>query len=73
MVTQYKTRNSYTFPVILISSILLGGLTGYLFGSSTRYLKPFGDIFLNLIFTAIVPLIFSVCPLPLHEQALWEN
>lgn len=58
MTTRHNTLNSYAFPIILITSILLGGLAGYLFGSGTRYLKPLGDIFLNLIFTAIVPLIF---------------
>lgn len=36
----------------------MGGLIGHYFGSVTPYLKPFGEIFLNLIFTAIVPLIF---------------
>ncbi|MCW8398733.1 dicarboxylate/amino acid:cation symporter [Legionella sp. PATHC038] len=49
---------SYFFPIILIAAILLGGLTGSFWGSITPYLKPFGEIFLNLIFTAIVPLIF---------------
>lgn len=48
----------YFFPLLLMTSIVLGGFTGYIFGSITPYLKPFGDIFLNLIFTAIVPLIF---------------
>lgn len=49
---------NYFFPFILLSSIALGGLTGYYFGFLSVYLKPFGEIFLNLIFTAIVPLIF---------------
>ncbi|HIF0223598.1 TPA: dicarboxylate/amino acid:cation symporter [Legionella anisa] len=53
-----KTFGSYFFPFILITAILLGGLVGYFFGTITPYLKPFGEIFLNLIFTAIVPLIF---------------
>ncbi|WP_182393704.1 dicarboxylate/amino acid:cation symporter [Legionella sp. PC997] len=43
---------------MLLTAILLGGLTGYFWGSATLYLKPFGEIFLNLIFTAIVPLVF---------------
>lgn len=58
MSAQNKGFKTYLFPLILISSILLGGLTGYLSGQNAQYLKPFGDIFLNLIFTAIVPLIF---------------
>ena len=53
-----KILGTYFFSVLLILSIMLGGLTGCYFGSITPYLKPFGEIFLNLIFTAIVPLIF---------------
>ncbi len=58
MTTHYKTLKAYLFPIILISSILLGGVTGHFLGQDALWLKPFGDIFLNLIFTAIVPLIF---------------
>lgn len=49
---------SYLFPIILLISIILGGLTGYCSASAAQFLKPFGELFLNLIFTAIVPLIF---------------
>lgn len=48
----------YLSALILMSAILLGGAVGYFAGPSIRYLKPFGDIFLNLIFTTIVPMIF---------------
>lgn len=48
----------YIFPCILLTSIILGGFTGYFFGAPAHKLKPLGDIFLNLIFTTIVPLIF---------------
>ncbi len=58
MTNQYKTLKSFIFPVILLSAMLLGGLTGHLLGKDALVLKPLGDIFLNLIFTAIVPLIF---------------
>lgn len=53
-----KLLKSYTFALILISSILLGGLVGHFWGKEALYLKPFGDIFLNLVLTMIVPLIF---------------
>lgn len=56
--TLSKTIKSYLFPSILIASIVLGGLTGYLVGLPILKLKPLGDIFLNLIFTMIIPLIF---------------
>ncbi|MFC3907514.1 dicarboxylate/amino acid:cation symporter [Legionella dresdenensis] len=54
----YKTISAYFFPALLVLSILAGGLAGILLGPSVKLLKPFGDIFLNLIFTAIVPLVF---------------
>lgn len=49
---------SYAFPALLFASILFGGWFGYLFGAKSLVLKPLGDIFLNLIFTCIVPLVF---------------
>jgi Na+/H+-dicarboxylate symporter len=55
---QSRKLQSYFFPLILISSIGLGGLIGHLFPLSKIWLKPFGDIFINLIFTTMVPLIF---------------
>lgn len=51
-------RTNYTVPIILIASIVLGGLVGHFFDKSIFYLKPIGAIFLNLLFIAIVPLIF---------------
>ncbi|SRR5579883_822477 len=58
MTLHHSSLKSYRFLLVLLSSILLGGIAGYAGGQGVHYLKPFGDIFLNLIFTAIVPLIF---------------
>lgn len=55
MLRQYKV---YYFPVVSVISILLGGLVGYYYGHSAAHLKPLADIFLNLIFTVLVPLVF---------------
>jgi Na+/H+-dicarboxylate symporter len=49
---------SYGFSILLIASILLGALLGILFQKDAVRLKPLGDIFLNLLFTVIVPLVF---------------
>ena len=49
---------TYYFPLLLISSLFLGGAFGFLFGPYVEYIKPLGEIFLNLILTAIVPMIF---------------
>lgn len=50
---------SYKFPILLISSIIIGSIIGLVMGEKATVLKPFGEIFLNLMFTAIVPLVFS--------------
>ncbi len=48
----------YFFPVILILSITLGGLTGYFLGPNTKYLQPFSEIFIRLILITVIPLVF---------------
>lgn len=54
----YKKTHAYQFLFILLSAILLGGFTGYHLGPQATKLKPLGDIFLNLMFTLVIPLIF---------------
>jgi len=49
---------SYGFSVLLILAVVLGSVIGLVFKKEAVILKPFGDIFLNLLFTAIVPLVF---------------
>ena len=50
---------NYRFPILLIGSIVVGSVIGMVMGEKATVLKPFGDIFLNLMFTAIVPLVFA--------------
>lgn len=54
----YQRIKGYIFPFILLSSLLLGSLVGYIAGPKSVILKPFGDIFLNLMFTVVIPLVF---------------
>jgi Na+/H+-dicarboxylate symporter len=49
---------SYRFPVILLGSIIAGCVIGLVFGPKAAVLAPLGDIFINLMFTAVVPLVF---------------
>lgn len=49
---------TYGFPALLILSVILGAVLGVIYGRDAVVLKPFGDIFLNLLFTVIVPLVF---------------
>ncbi|MCG0276737.1 MAG: dicarboxylate/amino acid:cation symporter [Thermosediminibacteraceae bacterium] len=50
--------SSYKFPIILMCSIILGSLLGVILGKKAEVFKPFGDIFLNAMFTIVVPLVF---------------
>ena len=49
---------SYGFSFILIISIIIGSVLGIIFKKDAAVLKPLGDIFLNLLFTIVVPLVF---------------
>jgi Na+/H+-dicarboxylate symporter len=49
---------SYGFSLLLIASIGVGAVLGVVCGAQAARLKPLGDIFLNLLFTMIVPLVF---------------
>jgi len=44
--------------MFLLIAILLGVIIGLLFGEKATVLKPFGDIFINLLFMIVVPLVF---------------
>lgn len=49
---------NYRGIVWLIGGIIAGSIAGLIFGKKVELLKPVGDIFLNLLFTAVVPLVF---------------
>ena len=49
---------AYRFPLILLSSIIIGSIIGLIFGEKASIIKPFGDLFLNLLFMVVVPLVF---------------
>ena len=49
---------SYGFSIILIVSIIFGAILGLIYQKDAVAFKPLGDVFLNLLFTVIVPLVF---------------
>jgi hypothetical protein len=53
-----KFIKQWRFTLILIVSVAAGALIGHFFKAQALHLKPLGDLFLNLLFTAVVPLIF---------------
>lgn len=53
-----KFIKSYGMPLLLLLSIIIGSILGIILGSDAVVLKPFGTVFLNLMFTIVVPLVF---------------
>lgn len=49
---------NYRSTILLVLGLLLGALLGIFLPSAVPYIKPIGDIFLNLLFILIVPLVF---------------
>ena len=49
---------TYSGIIWLLCGIIAGSILGLIFGKGVEVIKPLGDIFLNLLFTAIIPLIF---------------
>lgn len=49
---------NYSNIIQLLIGIISGTVLGLALGKKVEILKPLGDIFLNLLFTAVIPLIF---------------
>lgn len=53
-----KVLKNYKFPLILLISIIIGCIIGIIFKENSLVLKPFGTIFINMLYTIVVPLVF---------------
>ncbi|WP_018751460.1 dicarboxylate/amino acid:cation symporter [Paenibacillus sanguinis] len=53
-----QVLKSYRFSIILLVGVLIGGIAGTILGERASVLQPFADVFLNLVFCIIVPLVF---------------
>lgn len=53
-----KFLKNYKMTIILISSLVIGTILGLIFKEDINVIKPLGDLFLNLLFVVIVPLMF---------------
>lgn len=49
---------NYKSILLLLGGIGLGSILGLVFGKGVEIIKPLGDVFLNFLFTAIIPLVF---------------
>ncbi len=53
-----KKKSSYREPLILIAFVIIGAVLGLILGEKASFLYPIGQIWLNLLFVLLVPLIF---------------
>lgn len=53
-----KIWENYRFPIILLAGIIIGALLGVILGEKATVLEPIGQIFINLMFTIVVPMVF---------------
>lgn len=49
---------AYRFPIILLISIIIGSIIGLVFQEKANVIRPLGDIFINLLFMVVIPLVF---------------
>lgn len=50
--------HNYSGIFWLLGGIIIGSIIGIVFGKQAQVIKPIGDIFLNLLFVAVIPLVF---------------
>ena len=62
-----KIFKNYSSSLILLSSMLIGLLIGLIFKEKANVLTPFGNLFINLLSTIIVPLIFVTITLSIAK------
>lgn len=53
-----KVLKKYKFPIILLFCITFGSIIGLIFGEDAKSLEPFGQVFINMLFVIVVPLVF---------------
>lgn len=53
-----KIWKTYKFPIMLLVSIIIGCTIGVIYGEDACILKPFGTVFINMLYTIVVPLVF---------------
>ena len=53
-----KIFKNYKSTIIMFISVIVGTIIGVIFKQKATVLKPFGTLFINLLLTIIVPLIF---------------
>ena len=68
-----KLFNNYKSSFILLLSIILGAIIGIIIKEKILFLKPFGDLFINLLLVIVPPLIFLTISTSNWNDSTKEN
>ena len=53
-----RILRKYRFPIFILTGVVIGAIIGLAFGERATVIKPFGTLFINMMFTLVVPLVF---------------
>jgi len=58
MTAQPGGWKNYRFPILILTGVIVGAIVGLIMGEGATVLKPFGTVFINMMFTLVVPMVF---------------
>lgn len=58
-INKNSVLKNYAFMIILLACMILGAVAGWLFPKFGTWVKPFGTVFINMMFCIVVPLVFA--------------
>lgn len=65
-----KKLKNYKSIIVLLGGIILGGIVGLIWKDNIAFLKPFGDLFLNMLLIVVVPLIFLTITSSIYKMKM---
>ncbi|MES2109103.1 MAG: dicarboxylate/amino acid:cation symporter [Bacteroidota bacterium] len=71
--SQSNFLKNYGSILLLLTGLTIGTVLGICFGERIEIIKPLGDIFINLLFTVVVPLVFFAIASAIANVERGEN
>jgi len=72
-ISQNNFLKNYGSILLLLVGLIIGSVLGVVLGDKVEIIKPLGDIFINLLFTVVVPLVFFAISSAIANVERGEN